>query len=353
MKIVLIGDVHIDNGNGSKIHQNVFNNFCSKVLFPTLKERNIYVVLQTGDLFHSRKSVSTDGLDNAKKNLFNVLEENDIEFHTILGNHDILLRHSLEINTPELVLSEYENIKIYKKPTTVNFGGISVDIIPWICDENEVEVLDFIIKSKSDYCFAHLELSGFKMSKSHVAEHGMDFNLFKRYKEVWSGHYHTQSKKGNIHYLGNPTQDTWEAVDEVKGIHIFDTETLEMEFVPNPYNLYERVEYDEDKEPVLVDAKDKYIKVIVKKQTDDKKYDSYLDYISKQEPLDIKVVDNTIISETIHSDITIEQVESNSFDAVVFLTEHTMNNNSDLTDYQKNLTAETYKLLFEQSWNVD
>ena len=64
-------------------------------------------------------------------------------------------RESLEINTPELVLAEYDNITIYKKLTTVKFDSVSVDFLSWICDENKEATFEFIKNSKSDYCFAH------------------------------------------------------------------------------------------------------------------------------------------------------------------------------------------------------
>lgn len=346
MKVVLIGDMHFANSNGSKAYQKNIKLFCDKVLFPTLLKYKIKKVLQTGDIFHSRTTTHSESLDNAKRCFFDKLRDNNIELELILGNHDLFYKESLSINTPELVLGEYKNITIHKEPSTLKLDEVTIDMFSWICDENRQKTLEYISKSKSDYCFAHLELVGFKMSKSHVAEHGDDPITFSKYKQVWSGHYHSKSQAGNILYLGNPTQDTFESVDELKGFHIFDTETREMEFIENPYNLFERIVYDDSKAIQSKDITEKYVKLVIENCTDNKKLESYIESLWMQNPHDIKVVDNMVASDAIDSDITIEQLESSSFELVSFLTQYSNDNNENLDDTQKSLISDTYKKLF-------
>ena len=55
----------------------------------------------------------------------------------------------------------------------------------------------------------HLELNGFVATAGHVMDHGMDMDPFKKFKKVYSGHYHTRSNVGNIYYLGNPYEMFW------------------------------------------------------------------------------------------------------------------------------------------------
>lgn len=349
MLLALIGDCHIDQSNGSIHYQNNFKKFCDNVLLPTLKSKNIKTVLQTGDLFHNRKTVNTKSLDSSKECFFDKLQQNKIDLHLIIGNHDIHYKESLLINTPELVLAEYQNITIYKNPTTVNFNGVTIDFLSWICDENRQKTLEYINKSKSDYCFAHLELVGFKMSKTYVAEHGDDPNIFSRYTQVWSGHYHQKSLNGNVLYLGNPTQDTWECVDEVKGFHIFDTETREMEFIENPYNLFERIEYDNTSSLQSKNITEKYVKLIINQCDDNKKLEKYIAELWAQNPHDIKVIDNIIANDKVNSDITLEELDSGSFKLVPFLTGYTIKNSPDLTVNQQELVDATYMKVFNMN----
>lgn len=352
MKICLIGDCHIGQSNGSVIFQKNFKQFCDLVLFPYLFKNKITQVLQTGDLFDSRKNAHTEALKNSKSCFFDVMEYNNIKFDMILGNHDIFLRNSLEINTPELVLAEYDNITIHKKLTSVEFGNVTIDFLSWICDENREATLEFIKNSKSDYCFAHLELAGFKMSKHYVAEHGDDPNLFNKYRQVWSGHYHAKSQSKNILYLGNPTQDSWDAVEEVKGFHVFDTETQEMEFIENPYNLYERILYNQSIKADSVDFKDKYVRVVVESINDTDKFEKFVEDIWKQNPYDVKVIENKIANKDVDSTITLEELDSSTFSVVPFLTQYTIKSNTNLTLHQQEFANETYKKLYNNSKEV-
>jgi DNA repair exonuclease SbcCD nuclease subunit len=354
MKLAIIGDCHIAQSNGSVIFQKNFKQFCDLVLFPYLLKNKITQVLQTGDLFDNRRATNTEALDNSKSCFFDVMQSNNIKFDMILGNHDIFLRNSLEINTPELVLAEYDNITIHKKFTTVKFDNITVDFLSWICDENREATFEFVKNSNSDYCFAHLELAGFKMSKYYVAEHGDDPNLFNKYKQVWSGHYHQKNSGGNILYLGNPTQDDWSSVDEVKGFHVFDTETNKMEFIENPYNLYERIVYDDSKNQTNLKRifKDKFVRVIIENVNDNELFERYVKDIWEQSPYDVKIIENKVANFNVDSNITLEELDSSTFSVVPFLTQYTIKSNTNLTLYQQEFARETFKKLYNNSREV-
>ena len=76
-----------------------------------------------------------------------ILFENDIKLYTILGNHDIAHKNSLEVNSPSLLLKEYNNIVIIDKPTVLEEYDILC--IPWICSSNEKECMGAVEKSKN------------------------------------------------------------------------------------------------------------------------------------------------------------------------------------------------------------
>jgi hypothetical protein len=80
-----------------------------------------------------------------------------ITLYALIGNHDIFYRNTLKVNSPQLLLSDYANIRIIDRPSMVQFGTMGIDIIPWICEENEKEVNEFINQSKNGWCFGHLE----------------------------------------------------------------------------------------------------------------------------------------------------------------------------------------------------
>ena len=175
MKIAILGDTHFGMRGDSVPFHNLYRRFYEEVFFPYLEENDIGTIFQLGDLFDRRKFISFQTLALSRKYFFDKLKENDLAFFTLLGNHDILYKNTLEINSPNLLLDSYkENVTLLDEPTALIFGNTKVDVIPWICDENEDEVLEFIKNSKNQICFGHFELAGFEMDKGNVCHEGMD-----------------------------------------------------------------------------------------------------------------------------------------------------------------------------------
>lgn len=321
-KIAILGDTHFGVRNDHKIFHSFFEKFYTNIFFPYLKEHKITNVIQEGDLFDRRKYINFFSLSESKKYFFEPAE--DLDFHTLVGNHDIYWRDSLSLNTQSLVLGEYENIRIHSFPKTINIAGTTIDIIPWICNENQDEIIEFINKSKSDICVGHFEISGFSMYKGQEAHEGIDGNIFAKYELVLSGHFHTRSKKENIVYTGAPYEMTWSDYKDVKGFHVFDTETRELTFIQNPYTIYHKIEYDDTTELVdinALDLTDCFVRLIVVKKTDYYKFDNFVNKLYKKGCYEIKIVEDLsefsegTVSEEINLEDTIS-VLSNYIDSV-------------------------------------
>jgi hypothetical protein len=159
--------------------------------------------------------------------------------------------------------------------------------------------MEIINGTKSQICFGHLELSGFEMHRGSGPSDGDDPILFNRFDVVCSGHYHHRSSNGNIHYLGSPCEFTWSDYADPKGFHIFNTETREITFIENPYNVFEKVFYDdlnkEMDEVLQFDANrysGKYVKVIIKNKTNPLWFDMVIERIDKAGVADMQVVED-------------------------------------------------------------
>jgi len=147
----------------------------------------------------------------------------------------------------------------------------------------------------------HLELAGFEMYKGSVIDHGMATDIFEKFDLVCSGHYHHKSNKGNVNYLGCPYEITWSDYGDQKGFHIFDTETRTLEFIPNPYTMFNKVHYDDSTnqiESVTIEDLEKYrntyIKVIVHTKNNPYWFDMFIDKLEKVDPLGIQVVEDNL-----------------------------------------------------------
>ena len=286
MQICILGDTHFgvrsDNPNFHSLQEKFYTN----VMIPYLKENDIKVVFQMGDMFDRRKFINFNTLAECKRIFFNPLQEAGIELHTLLGNHDLYYRESLSISSTGLLLGEFDNLHMYDKPTKLKFEDTTIDVIPWICKENLEESFEFIRDSKSELCFGHFEILGFSMYKGMESHDGVSGNLFAKYEGVYSGHFHTKSDRDNIHYVGTPYE----------GFHIFDTDTRMVEFIKNPYTMFLRHEYNDE----LVDYdtidisqfQEKYIKIVVVKKTDYYKFDTFLKKLYESNTYEIKVLED-------------------------------------------------------------
>lgn len=294
MKIAVFGDVHFCARNASKLFNDYFLKSFSDFYLPHMQENGISTIIQLGDLFDVRKHTSNLILKEVKEKYFSVLEKEGFKYHTLAGNHDLYWKESLDVVTQELVLKEYNNIKVYKKPTTIEFDGTTFDIIPWICSENEQEVLEFVKNSKSDICAGHFEFQNFSMYKGQEAHDGMSHKIFEKYEMVWSGHYHTRSMKDNVTYTGIPHEITLQDAGDPKGYYIFDTDDRSFTFYENPYRMFERVEWD-DRKDIEYDYSvftGKFVRIVVAKKNDQTKFESFLQNVYSSNPLEVKIIED-------------------------------------------------------------
>ena len=297
MKIAILGDTHFGvRGDSLKFHD-YYKKFYDNVFFPYLKENNITNVFQLGDLFDRRKFINFNTLALSKQYFFDQIAAQELKFYTLLGNHDIFWKESLEVNSTGLVLGEYSQyINLIDKPTPIAFeDGTTIDMIPWICKENQKEVFDFIDESKSDLCFGHFEIAGFPMYKGMVGHHGLSHEMFAKYERVLSGHYHTRSKRENIEYIGTPYEMTWQDYNDPRGFCVFDTETRELEFIRNPYTIHEKITYDDknqDPDASIVDIQDKYVKIAVVNKSDLYKFDQFINELYTKDAHEIKIIED-------------------------------------------------------------
>jgi hypothetical protein len=301
MKVCIISDQHFGARKNSKPLHDYFEIFYRNVFFPTLEQYGIKTVIDMGDTFDSRKGIDFSALSWAKSNYYDKLYHMGIEVHTIVGNHTAYYKNTNHVNSPDLLLREYPNIKTYSSPTNTKVGGIDMTFIPWICSENHEETMNVIKKSKAKVAFGHLELQGFLVNKNLIMEdHGLDSNIFSKFTKVFSGHYHTRSDNGSIFYLGNPYEMYWTDVNDTRGFHIFDTETLIHTPINNPYKLFYNVYY-EDTPYQTFDAREyenKIVKVIVRKKTKPKDFEKFLDKLYAAGIQDLKIIENFEIQES-------------------------------------------------------
>ncbi len=298
MKVAIITDTHWCARKSSKLFQDYFELFYKNVFFPTLEQYGITTVIHMGDAFDSRKSVDFVGLDWTRRVILEPLSKYDV--HLITGNHDCYFKNSNKVNSPELLLSEYRNIKTYSEPSEVRIGNLDVLLLPWINLENSEKSLRMIQKTKCKVSMGHLELNGFASYRGHIMDSGMDANIFTNFKKVFSGHYHTRSNNGTVYYLGNPYEIYWNDVNDTRGFTVFDTETLDHFPVDNPYRMFYSIYYEDTPYQTfdIRDYENKIVRVIVRKKTNQKQFEKFIDKLYTANIAELKIVENFQIKES-------------------------------------------------------
>lgn len=345
MKIIILGDTHFGARGDSLDFHKYFQQFYETVFFPFLKLHNITTVVQMGDLFDRRKFINFNSLFLSRKYFFDKLQAENITLHTLIGNHDVAFKNTLEVNSPSLVVSDYSNINVWQDFKTLDFDGLSVDIVPWICDDNEKEIFEKVKASKSEICFGHFEIAGFEMDKGNLCDEGLDKKQLSKYDIVLSGHFHHKSSDGNITYVGTPYEMTWADFNDPKGFHVFDTDTRNMEFIQNPHTMFNKVVYDDSatdfefwKSFDFAKYKNTYLKIVVLTKQNAYMFDYVVDEFYKAGVSDVAIVED-FTDNTINDDEIIDEAE----DTMTILSKYIDNSQLDVeSDKLKILMRELY-----------
>jgi len=345
MKVAIITDTHYGARKGSKYLHDHFELFYKNIFFPALKEQGVEAVIHMGDAFDSRKSIDYQSLEWAKRVVFEPLRNYDV--HMIIGNHDCYYKNTNNVNSPSLLLKDYPNVKTYSSPQTINVGGLDIMMVPWICSENYEQTLNHIKKTKANVAMGHLELQGFRVNRNLIMEdHGIDPNIFGKFDRVFSGHYHTRSSNGNIFYLGNPYEMYWTDVNDTRGFHIFDTETLTHTPINNPYKLFYNIYY-EDTPYQIFDAteyKNKIVKVIIRKKSKQKDFEKFIDKLYTVGIQELKILENFDIQENENFEIIEEENTLSILNRYIDESEF---------NFDKNIVKQIFQDLYQQSCEVD
>lgn len=297
MKIAILNDTHCGIRNSSDIFMEYQEKFYRDVFFPYLKENGISTILHLGDYYDNRKTVNFKALNHNRVIFLDKLREYNIHMDIIPGNHDVYFKNTNTLNSLKELMGHYMNeVSIIEEPTVMNYDGCKVGLVPWINQQNTEECMTFLREVKCDIIGGHFEIGGFEMNRGTVCKDGMDSSVFNRFELVMSGHFHTKSNNGSVHYLGSQMEFFWNDCDDKKYFHVFDTETRELTPVHNPVTIYEKIYYDHEKmgnwkfkDMSYLD--NKFVKVIVQKKGDPRDFEMFVDRVQQQKIHELKIAE--------------------------------------------------------------
>jgi hypothetical protein len=280
----------------------------------------IKTVIDLGDTFDNRKGIDFNVWNRIRNYYFDRLRDSGIFVHMILGNHCTYYKNTNEINSPELLLKEYDNIEIYSQPETVMIDGAKILMLPWINTSNYEETMKWINDTSAEIAMGHLELQGFEVTPGNKQEHGMDPAIFKKFKQVFSGHYHHKSSRGNITYLGNPYQMFWNDYKDERGFHLYEPKTNKLKRVKNPFEIFQKIYYNDSTGSHLSispsEFSNSFVKIIVEDKKDYQQFEDLVESLYQANAIDVKII------ETLVEDNTSEEVDIEIKDTLTLLNEY-------------------------------
>jgi predicted phosphodiesterase len=315
MKIALLTDSHAGVRNDSIAFHDYMKKFYDNVFYKYIDDNNIRTVIHCGDIVDRRKYININTAHRLRTDLIQPALARGIEWHQCLGNHDVMHKNTNLISSFTELFIKYP-IYIYERAVVREFDGCKILLLPWITADNREHSLQLIKETDAQICFGHLELQGFEMFKGSIVSHGDDPELFSRFDLVGSGHFHHRSSRGNIHYLGSPAEFTWSDYNDSRGFHIFDTETRQLEFIQNPYNMFYKFWYDDGDEEFVNKKIDytqfsgKIVKVIITEKNNPYWFEKFIDNIEKENPVDLQVVEDHLNLGLEDTDDIVNEAES-------------------------------------------
>lgn len=349
MKIAILNDTHLGVRNASDVFLNYTESFFKESFFPYCEKNGIRHILHGGDFFDNRRFLSVKVLARTKEMFLSELTKRGIQMDIVLGNHDVYYKNSNHLHSLTATLADHPNITIHSDPIDwlTPDAAFTIALIPWINDENRRSIFDFIRSSKSPIALGHLELQGFTMMQGNpTTSHGDSPELFSKFEAVYSGHYHTKSSRGNIHYLGTQYELTWSDCEDPKAFHVLDTETRDVIAVPFRKNLFHKIHYH-DLSRVEISRMDFsniagcFVRIIVSSKKNSANFDAFYDRIMKAEPHDVRIVETTDFDLS-GTDIS-EDINMLTLDTSVLIHKYIDNLETELNkDILKTLVSEIY-----------
>jgi len=305
-------------------------------------------LLFLGDIFDDRKSISHRSLEFNRKTIIDPIVKLGLSADIIIGNHDAMHKNTLTPNAVNEVFGKIQNFRIPDPAMTVNYDGVDIDLISWICRDNQYDIMEFVKNSKSKYCFGHFELVGFYFYTG-MKSHGMDPQFLTKYDYVGSGHFHTINSSGNVFYLGTPYTITANDNNEMRGFWVFDTDDMMNPlFVQNTKTWHRKITYP------LADGEvidyDEYNDVRVVIDLNDKEDDAFRIIESNIEKISnrVKVNNNYVINKTREASRMVDDGVKKDGTILDIAFEYVSGNDS-ITDDDKKQIMKKFEILYNDA----
>lgn len=249
-KVLIFSDLHLGLKNASKSRIQICVNVIKNII-AYIKKNKIEDIIFLGDWNHVRSSTENSVLNVSYKLLKTLSEYATI--YCILGNHDIYMKNTTEINSL-VVFKNLKNVFIIDKTTPIYINGKQAALVPWLGK------LDMFNKNELTYMLGHFDISQKYLINSYIEDNSKKQkaeiesveNIINNYAQnqskiknindsignfvdyvkndgiIFSGHIHKRkefiSKGRNFILVGSPYQQNLGEIDNKCGFYILDAD---------------------------------------------------------------------------------------------------------------------------------
>ena len=255
-KVLVFTDLHIGLKGAQKNRLAICARVVKKIIDYTVAN-GIGTILFLGDWNHTRVSTENNAL-NVSYRLMQALAK-VAKVYAILGNHDIYMKNSLDINSL-VIFKDLANVVLVDKIMEASINGNKSLLIPWLGDLTAYD------KESQDMLFGHFDISSKFLIKSYVADNAAkgvseelgkelsadkdlgsvgdlvgDFvDVAKKTGKIFSGHIHGHKEflsKGRwFSFVGSPYQQNLGELGCKCGFYVIDeannAKFVELEGIP-------------------------------------------------------------------------------------------------------------------------
>lgn len=222
-KFVMLTDTHLGLQNSNKFWLDLTKKLFDEIIDLCYRE-SIDHILHIGDFFDNRKSINVLTMNTAL-DIVNKIEENGLVLYVLKGNHDQYYKNLPNPHSLQFLKLKKSGVYVVDKITDID----GFYMVPWGEDISSLPDNSTIM--------GHFEINGFPTNYTGKVLTNSKYNLenFRRFRKVYSGHFHKRSKVENVEYIGSAFPINFNDIGEKRGYYVFDENGTEFfEFTSAP-----------------------------------------------------------------------------------------------------------------------
>lgn len=202
MKSAVFTDIHFGKKGNSNLHNQDCIDFVKWFCKQVKKDPTIDHIKFLGDWYENRSAINISTMGYSYRAM-KMLNELNLPFFFIIGNHDLYFRNSRDIHSV-IHHSQFNNVKVIDEPVVINEIGNGGSLMcPYLFHEEYPKLVKHL---NLETWFGHFEFKGFVVTGYNITmPTGPCATDFRGPNHIFSGHFHKRQapRDSNIVYIGN------------------------------------------------------------------------------------------------------------------------------------------------------